>query len=254
MASSEPTVIVFFEMNRKVIIYGGSGGIGFATARLLKEKGYSLHLVARDADKLKGVSEDLGATFTVGDVEDGETFPRVAEEVGESVDGLVYAVGTINLASIQRLNEEQFIKDFKVNAVGAALAVQSVLPALKNGAASSVVFYSSVVVQQGFKFHASMGMAKGAVEGLTLSLAAECAPKVRVNAIAPSLTDTPLAAGILSNERTAEAIAGMHPLPRIGSPEDIASLTAFLISDEADWITGQVFNVDGGRSTVRVGS
>jgi NAD(P)-dependent dehydrogenase (short-subunit alcohol dehydrogenase family) len=176
-------------------------------------------------------------------------FSRVMQDVGGSLCGLVYAVGTINLGSIRRLKEADYINDFKINAVGAALAVQAALPAFKkNPGRSSVVFFSSVAAAQGFTFHASMGMAKGAVNGLTLSLAAELAPKVRVNAIAPSLTRTPLAQGILGNEATAEKLAKQHALGRLGEPEDAAKLAAFLISPDSDWITGQIIGLDGGRS------
>jgi NAD(P)-dependent dehydrogenase (short-subunit alcohol dehydrogenase family) len=153
---------------------------------------------------------------------------------------------------LQRLTGEDFLKDFQVNAAGAALAVKALLPALKRSArTSSVVFYSSVAVAQGFAFHASIGMAKGAIEGLTRSLAAELAPKIRVNAIAPSLTETPLAAKVLANEKLAETITSQHALKRLGTAADMAGLTAFLMSDQASWITGQVLGVDGGRSTLR---
>jgi NAD(P)-dependent dehydrogenase (short-subunit alcohol dehydrogenase family) len=239
-------------MPGKIIIYGGTSGIGQATASLLSDQGYRLHLVGRSEAKVQAAAESFDAGYTVGDVTDPELFGRVAADAGEAVDGLVYAVGTINLRSIQRLKEQDFLNDLRVNAVGAALAVQAALPAMKKSSEMpSVVLYSSVAATQGFSLHASIGMAKAAVSGLTLSLAAELAPKIRVNAIAPSLTRTPLAAGVLANEQMASAIAGMHPLQRIGEPEDIASLTAFLLSSEAGWITGQVFGVDGGRSSLR---
>jgi NAD(P)-dependent dehydrogenase (short-subunit alcohol dehydrogenase family) len=239
-------------MAGKILIYGASGGIGSATARTLHARGYNLHLVGRGADKLAAIGRELGAGFTVGDVLDGNIFARVSQEAGERLDGLVYAVGTINLKPLHRLAETDFLHDFRVNAMGAALAIQAAAPALKNAdGVASVVLFSSVAALQGFTFHASIGMAKAAIGGLTLSLATELAPKVRVNAIAPSLTRTRLADGILSNEQTAAAIAGLHALQRLGEPQDIAALASFLISPEAAWITGQIIGVDGGRSSLR---
>jgi NAD(P)-dependent dehydrogenase (short-subunit alcohol dehydrogenase family) len=239
----------------KIVIFGGTGAIGSTTAKLLSSKGEDLHIVGRDEDKLQSIAADLGAGMTQGDVLEESLFSRVAEDVGEEVDGLVYAVGTLNLKNLPRLTVDDFLTDFRVNALGAALAVQALTPALKKSKKpASVVLFTSIAVNQGFKFHASLGMAKGAVQGLTVSLAADLAPDVRVNAIAPSLTDTPLAAGLLENPKMAEAIAKLHPMERLGEPNDIASLVTFLLSDDASWITGQVFGVDGGRSSLRIKS
>lgn len=236
----------------KILVYGGSGAIGSATARALHSRGYALHLVGRDRAKLEAVAREVEATVTAGDVCDTELFGKATAEAGGPLDGLLYAIGTINLKSLQRLTEADFLNDFRVNALGAALAVQAALPALKqSGGTASIVLISSVAVSQGFAFHASIGMAKAAVEGLTTSLAAELAPKIRVNAVAPSLVRTPLAAGILSTDQAASAIASQHALQRLGTPEDVAALVLYLLSSDAGWMTGQVIGIDGGRSRTR---
>jgi NAD(P)-dependent dehydrogenase (short-subunit alcohol dehydrogenase family) len=241
------------KMTTKVLIYGGSGGIGTAIAHRLRHRGVAVHITGRDEAKLREIAAQTGASFTVADVEEKESFGRVAAEAGSPLAGLIFAVGTINLKPLVRLTAIDFDRDFRVNAGGAALAVQASLPALQEYVGvASVVLFSSVAVAQGFPAHASIAMAKGAVEGLTRALAAELAPKVRVNAIAPSLTKTPLARTLIGSEQMAKVIAGMHAIPRLGEADDSASLAAFLVSDEAGWITGQVIGVDGGRSTLRI--
>ena len=239
-------------MVQRIVIYGGAGGIGSAIARLLRLQGHELHLVGRTEPQLAALSSELGAGYTLGDVCDETLFSQVSRDFAGPWDGLVYSVGTINLGSIRRLTSTDFIHDFQVNAVGAALAVKAGLPALKKSQGTpSVVLFSSVAAVQGFTFHSSMGMAKGAVSGLTLSLAAELAPKIRVNAIAPSLTDTPLAKSILSNAQVTSAVAELHALKKLGTSSDIANLAAYLLSEDAGWVTGQIFSIDGGRSTLR---
>jgi NAD(P)-dependent dehydrogenase (short-subunit alcohol dehydrogenase family) len=164
---------------------------------------------------------------------------------------LVYAVGTLSLRSLARVSDEDAVHDFRVNALGAALAVQAAAAGLKTAPGGSVVLFSSVAASHGFSNHASIAMAKGAVEGLTVSLAAELAPQVRVNAIAPSLTRTPLAESLVANPQMAAAIEKMHPLGRLGSADDLAAAAAFLLSDDSAWMTGQVLRVDGGRGTLQ---
>jgi len=239
-------------MTGTALIYGGNGGIGAATARALKSQGFGLHLAGRNAASLQALAAELDAGFSVADVEDPASFAAVTAEAGPALSALVYAVGTITLKPLTRLTADEFTRDFRVNALGAVLAVQAALPALKaHDGQASVLLFSSVAVQQGFASHASISMAKGAVEGLTRALAAELAPRLRVNCIAPSLTRTPLAAALTGNEQMAQAIAQMHAMGRLGMPDDIAALAAFLVSDQASWITGQVFGVDGGRSSLR---
>lgn len=239
-------------MAGKVVIFGGSGGIGAETARRLAGRGYGLHLVGRNEAALAAVAAETGASHALADVTDPAAVAAAVAAAGESIAGLVYAVGTITLKPLARLGAAEMERDFRINALGAALAVQAALPALKaHGAGASVVLFSTVAVAQGFPSHASVALAKGAVEGLTRALAAELAPAVRVNAIAPSLTRTALAKSFTDNPQMAAAIAGMHPLQRLGTPEDAAALAAFLISEDAGWITGQVIGVDGGRATLR---
>ncbi|GJD99566.1 SDR family NAD(P)-dependent oxidoreductase [Methylobacterium isbiliense] len=239
----------------RVLIYGGTGGIGLATARALRARDVALHLVARDAAGLERAASDLGeTTVTAGDVTDPSLFALATAAAGEALAGLVFAVGSITLKPIGRLSAQEIEADFRLNALGAFLAVQAAAPALKAGAGEStsgIVLFSTVAAAQGFSAHVSVAMAKGAVEGLALSLAAELSPSVRVNVIAPSLTRTNLARPLTANETVANGIAGMHAVPRLGTPEDAGALAAFLVSDDAGWITGQVIGVDGGRSSVR---
>lgn len=241
-------------MTATVLILGGSGGLGRALAISLKARGITPHLAGRNAEKLAAAALELDCKWTLADVTDPASMVRAVEEAsgGGALAGLAYAVGTINLKPLTRLTIADFETDFNINARGAALAIQAALPSLrKSEGTASVLLFSTVAVAQGFTAHASIAMAKGAVEGLTLALAAELAPKIRVNCIAPSLTRTPLAASLTSNANMAEAIAGLHALPRLGLPEDIGPMGALLLSTDADWITGQIIGIDGGRSSLR---
>lgn len=236
--------------NKTFMIYGATGGIGSVLARQLVSEGAAVHLIARNEEKLSALGEELGMSWQAVDVEEQDSFARIADNAPDSLDGLVYAVGTINLKSLKRLEGKDYLRDFHLNAMGAALAVEAALPALQKGVSPAVVLLSSIAAQVGFAMHASMGMAKGAVSGLTVSLAAELAPKIRVNAVAPSLTQTPLASSLLANETMASALAKQHPLQRLGTAEDVASACHWLLREESAWMTGQILGLDGGRSTL----
>lgn len=237
-------------MAGSILIYGGAGGIGSAIARTLRAAGRAVRIVSRDEGKLRSLGDEIGAAFSVGDVRSAADVERVTAEAGE-ISGLVYAVGTINLKTFGKLTDEDFQEDFLLNAFGAARAVRAALPALKAADGASILLFSTTAVGQGFASHASIAMAKGAVEGLTRALAAELAPKIRVNAIAPSLVETPLSETLTHTPAISKAVADLHAMQRLGRPEDIAPLAALLLSDDAGWITGQIIGVDGGRSALR---
>lgn len=216
--------------------------MGLATAKLLKSQGTNLIAASRSSDKL----DELGIPVQPFNADSPADL-----ELPDCLDGLIYFPGTINLKPFNRLTSEDFLNDFRINCLGAVQVIQSALPSLKNSQSASVVLFSTVAVAQGMTFHASISAAKAAVEGLTKSLAAELAPKIRVNAIAPSLTDTPLASTLLGNESKKEAAEKRHPLQQVGNPEDIAKLAAFLLSGSSSFITGQILRPDGGLSSVR---
>jgi 3-oxoacyl-[acyl-carrier protein] reductase len=225
-----------------ILLIGGNSGIGLATARLLKSTGASLIAAARTPRPLA----ELGIP-----VQEFNALTPTSLELPAVLDGLVYFPGSITLKPFHRLTSEDFLNDYRINCLGAAAAVQAALPALKAAESASVVLFSSVAVVQGMPFHASIAAAKGAVEGLTRALAAELSPKVRVNAIAPSLTDTPLAGNLLNNDAKREASAKRHPLQQVGDPEDVAQLVAFLLSPASRFMTGQILRPDGGLSSIR---
>lgn len=228
------------------LIVGGSSGIGLALANSLASQG---HEVFATYCKHPQTSGRANLHFFPLDVlQDSISFDFLPEKL----DGLAYCPGSIQLKPFGRIKPDEFVQDYQLQVVGAVKVIQGVLSRLKLGASPSILLFSTVAVQLGLNYHSLVASSKAAVEGLVRSLAAELAPVVRVNAIAPSLTNTPLAAALLNSEQKLEANAQRHPLKRVGEPEDIASMAAFLLSSNASWITGQVFSVDGGMSTVRI--
>jgi NAD(P)-dependent dehydrogenase (short-subunit alcohol dehydrogenase family) len=169
----------------------------------------------------------------------------------EKLDGIAFCPGAIQLKPFARIQAADFVADYQLQVVGAIKVIQGALPALKNADQASIVLFSTVAVQLGLNFHSLVSASKGAIEGLTKSLAAEFAPKIRVNAIAPSLTNTPLAAGLLNSDQKMEANAERHPLKRVGKPEDVSAMAAFLLSPKTSWITGQILSVDGGMGALK---
>jgi NAD(P)-dependent dehydrogenase (short-subunit alcohol dehydrogenase family) len=242
-------------LSTPIIILGANGGIGEALARRLAANGHDLLLTARDQTSIAELTEELGAKSASLDVTDEDAIADVVGQAdsGDGIAGLAYCIGNIVLKPLKSASGDDFIDCFRLNSVGAALAVKAAQKGLER-AGGSVVLFSTVAVGQGFTNHSVISAAKGAIEGLTRSLAAELAPNVRVNAIAPSVTDTGIARKLLSSERVAEGLANMHPLGRVGRPDDIAAMAAMLLSDDSAWITGQIVGVDGGRGALRTRS
>jgi len=239
-------------MAAPIIIFGATGGIGEALARRLAPTGTPLFLVGRSPDKVGPLADELSARSGIADVLDGDSVDAVVTQAdeGQGIAGIAYCVGSIVIKPLKAASESDFIDAYRLNVLGAVRAIRAAEKGLK-AAKGSVVLFSTVAVRQGFANHTVIASAKGAVEGLALSLAAELAPHVRINAIAPSLTRTPLAHGLLTNDQMVQSIAQLHALGRLGEPDDIAAMAAFLLTPDSGWITGQVIGVDGGRSTLR---
>jgi len=232
---------------KNLLIVGGSSGIGLELVRFLAGQPCNTYVASRDAGPLSEMEDvrHLPLDVTAESID--------LDDLPEELHGIAYCPGTIVLKPFQRLSVEDFMQDYRINLLGAVRVIQACLKQLKKSSSgASIVLFSTVAVQTGMAFHASVASAKGAVEGLTRSLAAEFAPRIRVNAIAPSLTDTPLAQALLSSDAKRKASADRHPLRRIGSAEEMARLAAHLLSDDAAWMTGQILHLDGGMGALRV--
>ncbi|RAR46969.1 SDR family NAD(P)-dependent oxidoreductase [Flavobacterium lacus] len=231
---------------KNILLIGGSYGIGYAIAKELQFE-CKVFVASRTFEN----KEDLNVTHLPFDAStdmlDTSKLPNV-------IDGLVYCPGSINLRPFKGIKPETFEADLNINFISMVKVIQTILPNLTASEQSSIVVFSSVAASMGLPFHTSVAAAKGAIEGFAKALAAEYAPKIRVNVIAPSLTDTPLADKFLNNDVKREKSAERHPLKRFGTTEDMAQMATFLLSDKSTWITGQIFHVDGGMSTLLVNS
>ncbi|MCW4452500.1 SDR family oxidoreductase [Kaistella sp. BT6-1-3] len=231
---------------KNIVIVGCGKGIGLAAAKILSEQHRIIGISKTENAEINQLNIEFYPLDILSGNLDDINFP-------ETIDGLIYAPGSINLKPINRLTEDDFRNDFEINVIGAVKIIKKILPNLKKSDHASVVLFSTVAAKLGMPFHASVAASKSAVEGLTKSLAAELSSqKISVNAIAPSLTDTSLAAQLLSTPEKREAAAKRHPLQGIGTAEEMAEMAAFLISDNARWITGQIIGIDGGMGSVKI--
>ena len=230
-------------MSKRIALIGGTSGIGAQALDHFRSQGHEIFAACRRPEALssQGISAQLFDALSPSPL----AWP-------EKLDALIYCPGTITLKPFHRISADDFARDLQVNLLGAVHALQSALPALKASGNASVVLFSTIAVAQGMPFHASIAAAKGAVEGLARSLAAEWAPVIRVNVVAPSLTDTPLAQSLLSDDTKRAAAAKRHPLQQVGDAHDVVALLDFLTNDHSRFMTGQIFRPDGGLSSVRL--
>jgi len=233
-------------MSEKYLIVGASGSIGSNLVEQLYSAGKEVHLVGRDENKLKQLSEKFNSKYTIADVLEDGFVNKIKSDV-DVIKGMAYCVGSIDLKPLRMVSENDFNQCMKLNLYSAVEIIKNYQESLKknNG---SIVLFSTVAAQRGFANHSIIASSKAAIEGLTVSLAAEFAPHIRVNCIAPSLTNSKIAEPMLKNKALADGIAKAHPLKRLGEGKDSASLAKFLITEDSSWITGQIIAVDGGRS------
>ena len=235
---------------QKYLIFGATGSVGSNLAKQLSQANKEIHLIGRNAIELEKLSLELGCDYTILDILSDDIYENL-KKIFENIDlaGIAYCIGSIDLKPLEKTNKEDFQKCLKLNFFPIVEVIKVFQGNLKKNR-GSIVLFSTVAVQRGFTNHSIIASVKGAIEGLTVSLAAEFAPNIKVNCIAPSLTNSKLAEPILKNKIVAEGIAKAHPLKRIGEGKDTAAMAKFLLTEESSWITGQIIGVDGGRSTL----
>ena len=235
-------------MSGKYLIFGATGSIGSNLAKLLVGKNQNVQLIGRDENGLNALSSELGCKYTVVDVLDEQSVKNLKNEFeSKEIAGIAYCVGSIDLKPVRAVKKDDFMKCFDLNFFPIVETIKNFQDNLKKNK-GSIVMFSTVAVQRGFTNHSIIASVKGAIEGLTVSLAAEFAPNIRVNCIAPSLTKSKIADPILKNKLIAEGVAKAHPMKRVGEGKDAAAMAQFLLSEDSSWITGQIIGVDGGRS------
>ncbi len=239
--------------SKKILVFGGTGSIGKALSKKLKLIDYEPIIISRNEVELQKISNEINCSYKVCDILDTNQIKKISEEYKNDIHGIAYCVGSINLKPLKLANNDDFIESFKINTLGAINVIKFNQESLMQNS-GSILLYSTIAVKQGFTNHSIVSTAKGAIEGLTLSLAAEFAPKIKVNCIAPSLTDSKMTHKLISNENIKKAIENMHPIPKIGHGNDFSEIGSFLLSNKNNWITGQIFNIDGGRSSLRIKS
>ena len=234
----------------KKLIIGATGAIGSALAKKIVSQGNDVHLVGRDENSLSKLANELNSSFTVSDVLTENYSDKIISDLGDKdIDGLAFCVGSIELKPLKLTKKSDFMQCFNLNLISATEIIRASFEKLKK-TKGSIVLFSTVAARKGFLNHSIISSAKAGVEGLTVSLAAEFAPNIRVNCIAPSLSKSKIAAPMLKNEKILESISKMHPLKRIGNGDDFSTFISFLLSQDSSWITGQIFGIDGGRSSV----
>lgn len=229
-------------MQKNILLIGGSYGIGFEIAKALQDH-FTVYIASRTNEGLDQLNVKHISFDATSDQLDEAHLP-------DTIHGFVYCPGSINLKPLKMLSLDTFRQEMELNFFALVNAVKAIIPRMEES--SSMIFFSTVAVGTGMPFHTSVAAAKGAIEGFMKSLAAEYAPKIRINCIAPSLVDTPLAGRLLNNDKKRDAMAQRHPLKRVGNAKDIADLAVFLLGDRSTWITGQIMGVDGGISTLNI--